>query len=58
MNLQNPVKKSSLLEISPNLRIRDVGEEQPILFEEERTLNKFQLLVYPVRIDSLGVSFL
>ena len=39
MYLQNPVKKSSLLEVSPNLRIRDVCEEQPILLEEERTLN-------------------
>ena len=58
MNLQNSVKKPSLLEISPNLRIRDVGEEQPILLEEESTFNKLQLLVYPVRIESLGVSFL
>jgi hypothetical protein len=58
MNLQNSVKKPSLLEISPNLRIRDVGEEQPILFEEESTFNKLQFLVYPVCIDSLGVSFL
>jgi hypothetical protein len=39
MNLQNPVKKSSLLEVSPNLRISDMCEEQPILLEEESTLN-------------------